>query len=103
MFLNAILAVTFLMACSRNSNELKLVQQQQAGRLQNHDLERFRFFEARDNKFTLEFRKIADNELVDVGTVNVAPVMEMAGMGPMMAEDSGRSFRYAWPIEGTAT
>ena len=36
--------------------------------------------------YTLEFRTAADNQLVDVGTVEVAPVMDMSGMAPMMGK-----------------
>ena len=35
------------------------------------------------SSFVLEFRD-ADNQLVDVGKVEVSPVMEMSGMAPMM-------------------
>jgi YtkA-like len=36
------------------------------------------------NDFILEFRKTGDGQLVDVGTVDVAPIMDMPGMSPMM-------------------
>lgn len=85
MFLNAILAVTFLMSCSRNSKELKLVQQQQSGDYKIAILSETGTILQGKKPFTLEFRRATDDQLVDVGTVNVAPVMEMAGMGPMMA------------------
>ena len=55
------------------------------GRLQDRNLERDWHDSAGKKPFTLEFRRASDNQLVDVGAVNVAPVMEMAGMGPMMA------------------
>jgi hypothetical protein len=36
--------------------------------------------------FVLEFRKTADNQPVHVGSVEVAPVMDMSGMAPMMGK-----------------
>jgi hypothetical protein len=77
--------VSTLLSCSRGSNELKLVQQQQAGDYKIAILSETGTIQQGKKPFTLEFRRATDNQLVDVGAVNVAPVMEMAGMGPMMA------------------
>jgi hypothetical protein len=84
LLLVAILTLTSL-SCSRGSNELKLVQQQQEGDYKIAILSETGTIQQGKKTFTLEFRRAADNQLVDVGSVNVAPVMEMAGMGPMMA------------------
>jgi hypothetical protein len=84
LLLTAILALT-LHSCSRGSQELKLVQQQQSGNYKIAILSETGTIQQGKKPFTLEFRRATDDQLVDVGTVNVAPVMEMAGMGPMMA------------------
>ena len=84
LLLIAILVVT-LLSCSCGSDELKLVQQQQAGDYRIVILSETGTIQQGKKPFTLEFRRASDNQLVDVGAVNVAPVMEMAGMGPMMA------------------
>ena len=70
-------------ACSRSA-DLKTVQQQQAGAYTITILSETGSLKKGPGSFTLEFRKTADNQLADVGTVVVAPVMEMPGMGPMM-------------------
>jgi hypothetical protein len=84
LLLIAILAVT-LLSCSRGSKELKLVQQQQAGNYKIAILSETGTIQQGKKPFILEFRRATDDQLIDVGNVNVAPVMEMAGMGPMMA------------------
>jgi hypothetical protein len=84
LLLTTILAMT-LLACSRGSQELKLVQQQQSGDYKISILSETGTIQQGKKPFTLEFRRATDDQLVDVGTVNVAPVMEMAGMSPMMA------------------
>ena len=63
--------------------ELKTVQTQQAGEYTVTVLSPSGSIKNGANDFVLEFRK-SENQLVDVGDVYVAPVMEMAGMGPMM-------------------
>ena len=87
-----------LFSCSRGSGELKLVQQQQSGDYKIAILSETGTIQQGNKPFTLEFRKAADDQLVDVGTVTVAPVMEMAGMAPMMAPaeviPSGTAGRY---------
>jgi len=74
-----------LFSCSKESTELKLVQQQQSGDYKIAILSETGTIQQGNKPFTLEFRKVADGQLVDVGTVGLAPVMEMAGMAPMMA------------------
>ena len=74
-----------MLSCSRGSSELKLVQKQQSGDYKVAILSETGTIQKGSKPFTLEFRRTADDQLVDVGTVSVAPVMEMAGMGPMMA------------------
>jgi YtkA-like protein len=84
LHLAAILTVV-LFSCSKANTELKLVQQQQSGDYKIAILSETGTIQQGNKPFTLEFRKAADDQLVDVGTVVVAPVMEMAGMAPMMA------------------
>ena len=84
LFLIAILALT-LLSCARGSSELKLVQQQKSGDYKIAILSETGTIQQGKKPFTLEFRRATDDQLVDVGAVNVAPVMEMAGMSPMMA------------------
>jgi len=63
---------------------LKTVQTQQAGEYTVTVLSQSGSIKNGANDFVLEFRKTADNQLVDVGPVDVAPVMDMPGMSPMM-------------------
>jgi len=84
LLLTVILVVT-LLSCSRGSTELKLVQQQRTGDYKIAILSETGTIQQGKKPFILEFRRATDDQLVDVGTVNVAPVMVMAGMGPMMA------------------
>ena len=79
------ITVIILLSCTKGNTELKLVQQQQAGDYKISILSETGTIQQGSKPFTLEFRKAADDQLVDVGTVVVAPVMEMAGMAPMMA------------------
>src|SRR5882672_4595512 len=79
-----ILTVTWS-SCSRTNSELKIVQQQQSGDFKIAILSETGSIQQGKKPFTLEFRRSTDDHLVDVGTVDVAPIMEMAGMGPMMA------------------
>lgn len=80
----AILAVT-LISCSPSTRDLKPVQQVKAGDYTITILSETGLIKQGANNFNLEFRKTADNQLVDVGKVEVSPIMEMAGMSPMMA------------------
>ena len=81
-------AVTFLLLLSCKSGgdsaDLRPVQQQKAGDYTVSVLTDTGTMKQGSSTFTLEFRKTADNQLVDVGTVQVSPVMEMPGMAPMM-------------------
>jgi hypothetical protein len=63
--------------------KLKTVQTQQAGEYTITVLSPSGSIKNGANDFVLEFRK-SENQLVDVGTVYVAPVMDMPGMSPMM-------------------
>jgi hypothetical protein len=51
------------------------------------------------NSLTLEFRRVSDNQLSDVGNVKVESTMPMPGMGPMLANTkvapSGTPGRYS--------
>ena len=78
------LSIGLLLCACGGGGELKTVQQQQVGEYTVTVLSESGTLKNGANDFTLEFRKTADNQLVDVGTVDVAPLMEMAGMGPMM-------------------
>jgi YtkA-like len=73
-----------LLVTACNKGELKTVQQQQVGDYTLTVLSETGKAKNGANDFTLEFRKTADNQLADVGPVEVAPVMEMQGMAPMM-------------------
>ena len=72
-----------LFACGKA--ELKTVKQQQVGDYTLTILSESGSVKNGTSDFVLEFRKTADNQLTDVGTVEIAPIMEMAGMAPMMA------------------
>jgi hypothetical protein len=80
-----IIASLLLSACG-GTGELKTVQTQQAGELMVILLSESGSIKNGANDFVLEFRK--GDQLVDVGSVDVAPVMEMPGMGPMMGTAS---------------
>jgi hypothetical protein len=78
------LSLSFLVfACSKS--DFKTVKQQQAGEYSVTVLTPSGTIKNGTNDFMLEFRKTGDNQLVDVGTVEISPIMEMAGMAPMMA------------------
>jgi hypothetical protein len=76
-------AVVLLCACG-NKGELKPVQTQQAGDYTITVLSDTGSIKHESSEFVLEFRKTADSQPVHVGSVEVAPVMDMAGMAPMM-------------------
>ena len=71
-----------LFACTKG--EMKTVQTQQAGEYTVTVLSDSGSIKNGANDFILEFRKTGDGQLVDVGTVDVAPIMDMPGMSPMM-------------------
>lgn len=74
-----------LLATACSEAELKTVKQQQVGDYTLTILSETGSVKNGSSDFFLEFRKTADNQLVDVGPVEVAPIMEMSGMAPMMA------------------
>jgi hypothetical protein len=77
------LAVSFLLAgCGKT--ELKTVKQQQVGEYTLTILSETGTMKNGSSDFILEFRRTSDKQLVDVGVVEVAPIMEMSGMAPMM-------------------
>ena len=75
--------LTLIYGCA-NSSELKTVHTEQAGEYTVTVLSETGSIKNGASDFVLEFRKTADNQPVDVGSVDVAPVMEMPGMGPMI-------------------
>ena len=78
------LSLALLLAACGGTGELKTVQQQQAGDYTVTVLSETGKVPNGAGELTLEFRRTSDNQLVDVGTVEVAPIMEMPGMAPMM-------------------
>ena len=78
-------AVVLLVACG-NKGELKTIQTQQAGDYTLTVLSETGSIKNGAGDFVLEFRKTADNQPVHVGSVEVAPVMDMSGMAPMMGK-----------------
>ena len=73
-----------LLLCACGKGEMKTVQTQQAGEYTVTVLSNSGAIKNGANDFVLEFRKTGDGQLVDVGTVDVAPIMDMPGMSPMM-------------------
>ena len=75
-----------LFGCKAGSNpeDLKPIQQQKVGDYNISLLSETGTMKQGATTYTLEFRKAAGNQLADVGKVDVSPVMEMAGMAPMM-------------------
>ena len=80
----ALLVSFFLSACGDNAADLQTVHQQQAGDYTITILSETGAIQNGTSEFVLEFRRSSDNQLADVGSVEVAPIMEMPGMGPMM-------------------
>jgi len=74
-----------MLLCACSSGELKTIHTQQAGEYTVTVLSETGSIKNGANDFVLEFRKTADNQPVNVGSVEVAPVMDMPGMGPMIA------------------
>jgi len=74
----------FLFGCKSDPSNLKQVQQQRTGDYTVTILTDSGTMKQGSSSFTLEFRKASDNQLTDVGKVDVSPVMEMSGMAPMM-------------------
>jgi YtkA-like len=77
-----------LLVTACKSGELKPIQQQQVGDYTVIVLSESGTAKNGANDFTLEFRKTADNQLVDVGPVEVSPIMEMQGMPPMIGSST---------------
>ena len=100
----AVLALTtVLTACGGSSgggdtSTLKQIEQQRAGEYLVTVLNETGQLKQGPNKFVLEFRKAADNQLADVGNVQLNSLMPMPGMAPMSggasATPSGTPGRY---------
>ncbi len=90
-----------LTACSKSSGsggELKQVAQQRVGDYLVSLLSESGQLKQGPNKYVMEFRKAADNQLVDVGEVKLSSRMPMPGMSDMTggasATPSGTPGRY---------
>jgi len=70
-------------AC-RKEGDLKPVLEQKAGDYTVSVLSESGSIQKDAGNFVLEFRKTGSSQLEDVGKVEVSPVMEMAGMAPMI-------------------
>ncbi|MBL8202690.1 MAG: FixH family protein [Blastocatellia bacterium] len=106
--LAALVAVVFgitLAACNSTGNsagnsgaELKQIAQQRVGDYVVTLLAENGQLKQGKNKYALEFRKAADNQLVDVGEVKLSSRMPMPGMSDMLggasATPSGTPGRY---------
>ena len=77
-----ILLSVSLLVCGCTEKVMKTVHTQQAGEYTVTVLSPSGSIKNGANDFVLEFRK--SENLVDVGNVSVAPVMDMPGMSPMM-------------------
>lgn len=90
-----------LAACSKSNGsggELKQIAQQRVGDYVVTLLSDTGQLKQGNNKYALEFRKAADNQLVDVGEVKLSSRMPMPGMSDMLggasATPSGTPGRY---------
>lgn len=83
---------------STETSNLKQIQQQRAGEYLVTVLSETGQLKQGPNKFVLEFRKVSDNQLTDVGDVQLNSLMPMPGMSPMSggasAAPSGTPGRY---------
>ncbi len=81
-----------------DTSNLKQIEQQRAGDYVVTVLNDTGQLKQGKNKFVLEFRKAADNQLVDVGNVQLNSLMAMPGMSPMSggasATPTGTPGRY---------
>ncbi|MFN2455265.1 MAG: FixH family protein [Pyrinomonadaceae bacterium] len=81
-----------------DTSNLKQIQQQHAGEYLVTLLNETGQLKQGPNKFVLEFRKASDNQLADVGNVQLNSLMPMPGMSPMSggasATPSGTPGRY---------
>src|SRR5262245_9992703 len=80
----AITAFALLLTACKGTAELKPIQSQTAGDYTVAVLSPTGTLKSGANTYVLEFRKTADKQLADVGTVEVSPLMEMSGMAPML-------------------
>ncbi len=87
-----------LVACGDDASNLKQIQQQRAGEYVVALLSETGQLKQGSNNYVLEFRKASDNQLVDVGGVQLQSIMPMLGMSPMSggasATPSGTPGRY---------
>lgn len=90
-----------LAACGKSNGsggELKQISQQRVGDYVVTLLSDTGQLKQGKNKYALEFRKAADNQLVDVGEVKLSSRMPMPGMSDMLggasATPSGTAGRY---------
>ena len=101
----AAIVVLSLSSCGGSGDSLKQVQQQRSGEYTVTIMSDSGTMKHGASTFTLEFRKADGGQLVDVGTVEVSPLMEMSGMAPMMAsaeaKPSGVTGRYT--VSGNLT
>lgn len=81
-----------------DTSNLKQIQQQRAGEYVVTLLNETGQLKQGPNKFVLEFRKASDNQLTDVGNVQLNSLMPMPGMSPMSggasATPTGTPGRY---------
>ncbi len=96
----AVLALV-LTACGGSGGDtsnLKQIEQQRAGEHVITLLNETGQLKQGPNKFFLEFRKASDNQLTDVGNVQLNSLMPMPGMSPMSggasATPTGTPGRY---------
>lgn len=98
-----ILFGTFLVACGgkNDGGEMKEVTRQRVGEYVVIALEGDGKLQEGTNDLVLEFRKASDNQLADVGPVQINSSMPMPGMSPMVAQmsatPSGTPGRYTVP------
>ena len=87
-----------LAACGKGGGELKQIAQQRVGDYVVSLLNESGQLKQGPNKYVMEFRKAADNQLVEVGEVKLGSQMAMPGMAPMIggasATPSGTPGRY---------
>jgi hypothetical protein len=84
-FLASVAAFVLVLGCNGNADsDLKSIQRQTSGDYTVSILSPTGTMKNGSSTYILEFRKTSDNQLADVGKVDVSPVMEMPGMAPMM-------------------
>ena len=71
------------LACSRQSADLKQIQQQRSGDYIVTLMNETGVLKQHSDHLTLEFRNASTNELVNVSNVQIQARMVMPGMGPM--------------------